>query len=371
MIRLKHYIFLPVIIMLVSVFSVEIPAVITGSCSNCHTMHNSQNGAAMVSYIYGTETTDAKNYLLVGTCLGCHAQGGTSMVAKVNGNDTPQVYCSDASGDLAGGNFKYIETGGDNRGHNVIEFGNTEDTLSSPPGHHDPDGIGINITCSGERGCHGYRKNSNPLVDLKGSHHKNVDGKLDTADQPYNSYRFLWGVKGLENNGEYKWQNKDQNNHNEYFGSTTPMILGGGCNTTLCHNPGGKRPQSQTISGFCSTCHGAFHFRGWLSGDPGIGSSGSSPFMRHPTDIILPNSSEYTGYTSYNIVAPVARGAVPDTMSSTVIRGNSGTEGAIIMCLSCHAAHATNNADMMRWNYKSTTLSTAISGCNVCHTGKN
>ncbi|MBI4682028.1 MAG: hypothetical protein HY757_02875 [Nitrospirae bacterium] len=368
MIRIKliKFISLPLIILLVFVFSVKVPAVITGHCSDCHTMHNSQDGAVMVDYTYGAETTGTKSFLLRGTCLGCHAQGSLNII-NMRGNQVPQVYHTDGSSDLAGGNFKYILTD-DNKGHNVTDFGDTEDTLTSPPGHHQPDGIGVNIACSGEVGCHGYRKNVNSLIDMKGSHHGNVDGKLDTADQVYNSYRFLWKVKGLENNGSYKWQNKDQNNHNEYFGDTIPMTAGGGCDTTLCHDPGGKRPESQTISGFCSTCHGAFHFKEWLSGDPGTGASGSSPFTRHPTDVILPDSGEYNGYTTYSVLAPVARQTVPDTISSSV---TSGASGDVVMCLSCHAAHASNYADMLRWDYKSATLSTALSGCNVCHTSRN
>ncbi len=156
-------------------------------------------------------------------------------------------------------------------------------------------------------------------------------------------------------------------NHNEYFGAITPMTYGACSN---CHDPDGKRPQNKTISGFCGTCHGAFHFIGWQETDPGIGDDTSSPFMRHPTDVILPNSGEYDDYNGagnpYSIVAPVARTTVPDAIDNTAYPGTD-----VIMCLSCHSAHATDNADMMRWNYKSSTLSTAISGCNVCHTDKD
>jgi hypothetical protein len=369
--RLKNYIFLPLIISFILIFSGEVHAVITGICSDCHTMHNSQGGSAMVTYTYGSETTEPKSYLLRGTCLGCHAQGDPNMIASLNGNDVPQVYHTYATDDLAGGNFAYIlgtkgSGASDAKGHNVVEFSDYENTLEGPPGHHLPDNIEVNLTCAGATGCHGKRINSDPLIDLKGSHHQNIDGKLDTADQVYNSYRFLWGVKGLENNGSYKWQNKDANNHNEYFGATTPMIVGGACNTSLCHDPGGKRPQNNTISGFCSTCHGAFHVRVWLDGDPGIGDDTSSPFTRHPTDVILPGSGEYAAYTSYNVTAPVARTTVPDNMSN-IVTPNSD----VIMCLSCHSAHATDNPDMMRWNYKSSNLSTAISGCNVCHTSRD
>jgi hypothetical protein len=361
LVRLKKNIFFQVIVLITSLFLTEVPAVITGQCSDCHTMHNSQNGAEMVDYTYGSETSDAKDYLLRGTCLGCHAQGGVNMVATINGNNVPQVYHADASGDLAGGNFAYIlgikgSGASDAKGHNVIDFGNYEGTLSSPPGHHDPDGIGVNITCAGLKGCHGTRKEGKGIY---GSHHNNVDGKLTTADYAYNSYRFLTGVKGLE---DADWEKTESvSDHNEYFGAATPMTFSGNCN--ICHDAEGVQPSNQTISGFCSTCHRMFHVTDEIGGT-------SSPFDRHPTDVILPGTGEYANYNGagnpYSLLTPLARTTVPDTPGSTV---NPGTD--VVMCLSCHAAHGTDNADMLRWNYKSSTLSTALSGCNVCHTSKN
>ncbi len=330
----------------------------------------------MVTYTYGSETSDPKTFLLRGTCLGCHAQGTANKIENIGGNDAPQVYHLDASGDLAGGNFAYIfgakgSGASDAKGHNVIDFGDSEDTLAGAPGHHDPDNIETNITCAGAKGCHGKRKNNDPLVDIKGAHHRNTGDKLDTADQVYNSYRFLWNVKGLENNGTYKWQNENASNHNEYFGANTPMTFGD-CNN--CHDPEGKRPQSNTISGFCGTCHGAFHFIGWQDGDPGIGDDTSSPFMRHPTDVILPNSGEYADYNGagnpYSVAAPVARTTVPNSIDNKAYPGTD-----VVMCLSCHSAHATDYPDMLRWNYDNiqvgTTGAGAGTGCFTCHTGKD
>lgn len=56
------------------ILSCAIPASasLKGSCSNCHTMHNSQNGQSM--NFDGSATPNEA--LLKGTCLGCHAQGG-------------------------------------------------------------------------------------------------------------------------------------------------------------------------------------------------------------------------------------------------------------------------------------------------------
>ena len=370
--RLRYYILSGITASLLFIFSVPAFTQITGVCTNCHTMHNSQDGSPMVSYVYGSETTESKMFLLRGTCLGCHAQGSSSLFIAMGANSVPQVLHNYASADLAGGNFAYIlglkgSGASDGKGHNVVELGDVENTLTGPPGHHDPDQIGVNLTCSGFKGCHGKRGPETGFIAMKGAHHKNVDGKCATADQVYNSYRFLRGVKGLENNsGAYKFQNKDASNHNEYYGATNPMDFGGS-NCNNCHSSinEGIRPANNTISGFCGTCHGAFHFTRWMDGY-GIGDDKLSPFKRHPTDVVLPSSGEYANYTSYNVMAPVARTTVPDSISSSVSAGSD-----VVMCLSCHFAHASDNKDMLRWDYRSTTLSTAISGCSKCHTSRD
>ncbi len=353
-------------------------AKIIGPCVNCHTMHNSQNGTAMIAYLAPGETdTNPKELLLRGTCLGCHGRNTANNIDPVTG--APQVLHTGAT-DLAGGNFGYI-TGAKSRitatqnsaGHNVIDLGNSfnETTLAVPPGHHGANLTNTNFTCAGNHGCHGIRdmNASSGLRALKGAHHQNVDGKCETdISQIYGSYRFLWYVKGFENVGTYKWENKDSNNHNEYFGAITPMSFV----CTDCHH-GSSGPgvnliwsSKNTISGFCATCHENFHVLsagaplGW-----GIGG-GTSPFIRHPTDIVLKGSGEYASYTTYSVEAPVARTAVPSSASNTVTPGTD-----VVMCLSCHSAHATPYADMLRWDYTTMVAGGGGSGgCFTCHTQK-
>ena len=94
-------------------------AKVTGPCANCHTMHNSQGGSPMATY--GPDgkpwkTDETQPALLRATCLGCHGMGTGNKIENIGGSEIPQVYHTDTE-DLAGGNFKYIETGGDNRGH--------------------------------------------------------------------------------------------------------------------------------------------------------------------------------------------------------------------------------------------------------------
>ncbi len=343
-------------------------AKITGPCANCHTMHNSQNGAAVD--MYGAagkpwKVTGPLPALTMGTCLGCHGMGTASKIVTIAGSEIPQVYHTDAT-DLAGGNFAYI-TGAKSRvtadqntaGHNVKDVGINDSNLNTPPGLLPVTGHNFiindtNLTCAGQIGCHGNRFGGS--VGMKGAHHQNVDGKCETADTVANSYRFLLGVKGLENTGTYKWQNYNSTNHNEYFGATTPDAAS--C-ANSCHLPGGVQPPNHTISGFCATCHGQFHDVTEIGGT-------SSPFKRHPTDIVLKGSGEYASYTTYSVEAPVARQTVFDSISSIVTPGTD-----VVMCLSCHAVHATPYADILRWDYTTMVAGGGGSGgCFTCHTQK-
>ncbi|MFH1217109.1 MAG: hypothetical protein V1706_11475 [Pseudomonadota bacterium] len=358
---------------------------ISGPCSNCHTMHNSQDGA-----VVDLDGGGPNHFLTVASCTGCHAMGSGSKIETLGASQVPQVRHTDATGDLAGGNFAYMlgtkgSGASDAKGHNVIDFSNEDDLLYGPPGgivlvgHNTGFTVNdTNLTCAGANGCHGYRASTSGIKALQGAHHGNVDGKCDVADTPANSYRFLFSVRGLENqNVTGKWQNVSAGNHNEYFGQTLPKKLGCGASGGMsCHLVGSVGPPNHTMSEFCATCHGNFHTLTVVNASgtsTGIGT-GIKPFIRHPTDIALPNSGEYVDYNgdnSFSVESPIARaGAVPDAVSGTVDPA-SGTD--VVMCLSCHGVHATNYNDILRWDYSTMIAAGGAngSGCFVCHTTKD
>jgi hypothetical protein len=349
---------------------------VQGNCSNCHTMHNSQNNSSM-NFDQSTTVNEA---LLRGDCLGCHAQGGPQALVQLDSDSIPQVMHTEGT-DLAGGNFAFI-TGmkgsgaDDNKGHNIAALTGSDGTVTNLPGginqsfHQDTIVNTSNLTCAGTKGCHGYRYASPTLPEgITGAHHANVAGKLDTANTIGSSYRFLNGVKGLE---DADWQyTRSSGDHNEYFGTTEPIKLGCSIGTDSCHdnNGGGIKSPDGTISQYCGTCHGNFHTIETNRSD-GIGATASSPFIRHPTDLILPNEREYRFYTSYDVNVPVARtGAVPDVASAVVTPGSDS-----VVCMSCHVAHASDYPDMLRWDYVgdcTTNTANASCGCFPCHTAKD
>ncbi len=88
--------------------------------------------------------------------------------------------------------------------------------------------------------------------------------------------------------------------------------------------------------------------------------------------MVLPATGEYVNYTTYSVDVPVARTTVPDAASSIV-----SPDSDVVMCLSCHMAHASNYSDMLRWKYSGADsvckagVPNADCGCFTCHSEKD
>ncbi|GBE53404.1 doubled CXXCH motif [bacterium BMS3Bbin14] len=359
-------------------------ASVHGPCSDCHTMHNSQGGLPM-TYSAGFGTTGGSfipnDTLLRGNCLACHT--GVN-----NGNNTtPYVYTTSlptyglTGNTLAGGNFYWCVNGGGTGagvvavggGHNVDMLGvSASATLTSPPGDSDATSwatrvgnqtdmaSGGHLTCAGTAGCHGDRTKSTNLSAMWGDHH-NTPNSTSAA-----SFRFLKGVTGTED-PDWEYQ-PDSTHHNEYKGAdrSDDSVV-----------------DPTTISSLCAQCHGAFHNSNGtyinangVTVTAGIASTPGtmvSPWIRHPTDYDMNHkggSTEYAAYTTYDPMVPVGHKTLNGTTSDATAYGDSG--GAIVMCLSCHRAHGSPYASLLRWNYKAWPGSTAgYYGCATCHTTKN
>lgn len=356
--EIKKTLIIGLIALLSVVLTYRFADAVTGACVNCHTMHNSQNGTAVV-------TAGPQEALVrYAGCAGCHGQGTANNI--ITAGNIPQVLHSNAT-DLAGGNFAYI-TGLKSRdtydsgatlssvGHNVRDLGsaNYDTVLSTPPGneHGSTANAAVDFTCAGINGCHGDRTITGSMAAIKGAHHANVGGVLTTATTVANSYRFLKGVHGYE---DTDWQaTSSATDHNEYKGA-----IGTGAVSTVS-SPGGN-----TISGFCAECHGTFHY-----GATDVGTQ--SPWFRHPTDIVIPTTGEYAQYNTpntgqYALDAPLGRQTIA-TASGTITLGTD-----TVICLSCHKAHASANADILRWNYEDINAGggSDTTRCFICHTTKD
>jgi predicted CXXCH cytochrome family protein len=366
-------------------FPVSVQAIVSGPCSDCHTMHNSQNGSPVAYDFDGVSFTPSetpKSNLLISSCLGCHSSTGTEALVNFPGGLTVPIVLNTSgypTPALAGGNFYYTTQGGsdnDAKGHNILSDdsnlsaapGNTSGCLASNSCHQnfhlpytgsDPhDGDGMNIV--GKYSCEGCH--------LRPKHHAYdhdhlQGGKVTTAAQGW--YRFLSGhvpglgyPNGVEGYEDGDWQyTSDTNDHNEYF--------------AIENNGGtGLNPTSgvgHTVTGFCSGCHGTFRDQSGLN----------SPFIRHPADVVIDNTLEYANAFSaggggtgiYDPLIPVGKpGPVSGWSGPPSATVTLGTD--MVMCLSCHRAHGSENFKMLRWDYRGWPGS-GTNGCNVCHTSKD
>ncbi|MCB2182555.1 MAG: hypothetical protein KQH63_11045 [Desulfobulbaceae bacterium] len=337
-----------------------------GPCVNCHTMHNSQDGGNVV----GTDTPNGALIAKANGCVGCHTSTNNTENVQTN---IPMVMHTGApaatanGGTLAGGSFYWVNDSGgnlDSKGHNVVGIATADATIGQvPPGWNvafDANGVvgptwaSNQLTCAGTYGCHGDHTKDSDFSAVTGSHHAD-DSTIDGSTVA-KSYRFLLGIKGIEDSD---WEDTvAAGDHNQYYAAHRAEDTE-------------ATADSASINYLCAECHGDFHSG---AGDLGIDADGSfgAAWLRHPTDIDMNNAlvtgTEYASYTTYNPLAPVG------SSNGALVENNVTTAGnAVVLCLSCHRAHGTEYADLLRWDYTTCNAGTndAACGCFVCHSTKD
>jgi hypothetical protein len=419
------------LLLLLLLSSGNVLATVSGQCSNCHTMHNSQNGV-LDTTLSGEDVENVNRALTKGDCVGCHtgtiansATDGIPYVMSTSGDEYGPDYTGgtlvNASGTntLAGGTFNYVRDDDtqDGYAHNVSNIRAVKDsnmTSFAPPGWAATDfapnsGTGgtitplavaddwtnTQLTCAGTSGCHGNHTAADDFTDIKGGHHGD-DTTIDGSSVA-KSYRFLRGILGYED-GDWELS-VSSSDHNTYRG----VDRNNGTTAT------GSMDKT-TISYLCAECHGLFHSGDEIiydSADDGVDNS--NPWLRHPTDFALKSTdtnSEYLSYADadgelasaagttavYNFVAPLASDSVGTAANnnvkvSTILPPTGaisnpfgGTDdNDIVTCLSCHRAHGSAYPDLLRWNYLDMqagsggdgTNAYANKGCFACHTTKD
>jgi len=414
-------------------------------CHTMHNSEQDEPVAQVTNGLGSVTTSDAPlPNLLRLDCISCHGHdpvSGTKLWTMSGGSVVPQViHGANMNNSLAGGNFRFTATN-ERMGHNVVDLFagmaatglNTEPPgishsssreVFTSPGSTDPFDM---FTCAGARGCHGTRSqaiggstNDNDtdttsddvfapirrvaMAAVSGSHHALVtDGLKD--DPGYTSasehdgtvvaagYRFIPGLYGWGNDVE-RWVNNTAD-HNEYYGEAVGFGTDAdstGCDACHIQGSGGTgnsratynstiRTPNNSMSGFCSTCHGNFHSAGekGTAADPNMdrtfnGISGA--FLRHPSDYQIPASGEYNAYTTWDPTAPVARPDVTQLESYNKTQVVPGRD--MVMCLSCHYAHGSQRDYMLRFNYNVMTsgayadqaTAQSMGGCLACHSLK-
>jgi hypothetical protein len=248
-------------------------AIVSGQCSGCHTMHNSQDGTSMAKDFGGALTSTSNKNLTVSTCLGCH--NGVASGAP----DIFQAYVSSSTAvdggtyGTAGGSFLDSVFNDDARGHNVQDLktvypgGPGDEGMTSTPGNS---GSNITLTpteltCAGAKGCHGDHDAAKTTSEegIKGFHHAAAPGFRFLQLSPTASDAPVAG-KGSD---DWEVGGADATNHNVYSSGTSAGVA--------------------SISALCAECHGQFHGT--------ANTQSGSIWIRHPTENDLPSAWDSVG----------------------------------------------------------------------------
>ncbi|MBC8317782.1 MAG: hypothetical protein H8E41_07730 [Desulfobulbaceae bacterium] len=373
-------------------------------CTDCHTMHNSEDGAdVMWVNIDGTVTGGPAHELLkrenwTDMCLSCHMQGQNTAstaalpdVSQENGQWTAPIVMTLDGVDPAGismpaGDFYYSNLD-PKKGHNpaytpsgtkgsfpatdLSVFMAVDPVLGAVPPGGNLDGDD-EWSC---HTCHGMHSRFSGSYTAWRQVSRSTNGIIHTG--PVVSF----GV-------ETATGNKTQNAAYEPIKSNSRGDVQGTAyvNTRLDGNPveganlwadeadDNKNVYRGGFSSFCSTCHGDFHGEGTLESDLDANTNpdGSGRWIRHPTNILMdttPASRKY-GITTYTATITNAQGNNPNpvgydwrypliqpdtdfTVSSTaasMATPATALAESRISCLTCHKAHATQYENMTRWD---------------------
>jgi hypothetical protein len=286
-------------------------------CNGCHTMHNSQDGALVDADSPNGNAWLLKQSTPSDTCLACH---GPSYGA---------VFTSDPLAPpttKGGGNFVFLlednlndgHAGasspilGHTGGHNIISIDKgvvADPVLSTAPGGTFSS---ANLACSS---CHDPHGNAN--------------------------FRLLYGAGRLIQDGL-----------GGTFLNAAPVAEGLGLFGAGESNTNHTAYQSG-MSAWCGNCHGDFHNEagGRLEHPSGSTLGGSTAAVYNAYN----GTDDQTGgvvATSYLAAVPFESIAPGNTTSSTAGPG----AGSMVMCLTCHRAHASSAPDAGRWDFNVTFL---------------
>jgi len=296
-------------------------AAMTGVCSTCHTMHNSQNGTAMAP---GTTLATPNAHLLMADCAGCHANAETNTASGKPtgaGFNAPQVDGTATSANQnAGGYFQNATNEGFQ--HNVFDIWGAAGTDSVF------DAAGLN-TIPGDAAATYTQTTCVTCHSGSGGHHAAAPTAVKGGTAANDTYRLL-GAGGV------------------FVAGTGVVDFGVNDSTVSTY----AQDVTNDMNKFCAACHQDFH--GEIITDPDVGAGGS--WIRHPVGVTLGAGMD----TAYN--AQVIVGEVP-------VMGADADTQRIVMCISCHRPHGSQYADLLRWSYGANVAGGggAALGCETCH----
>ncbi|RJQ17725.1 MAG: hypothetical protein C4560_08425 [Nitrospiraceae bacterium] len=376
-------------------------------CTDCHTLHNSDGGAAVGEAGYsGTANRELlKRGDWTDMCLSCHKDGqNTSATAALDGVEdsgwvAPIVMTLDgvdpAGKSLPAGDFYYSNLD-PKKGHNPAYTKGSMTTATSlfmtadpvlgstPPGGAITDG---EWSC---HSCHGMHARFSASYSAWRQVKRKVNGVVVTGD--VSGFGVETTAGGETQNAAYEPIKSNsrgdlQNGGLDYVAARKDANPLEGADLFADESDTNKNVYRGGFSSFCSACHGDFHggkdeTRTTDNGKTRV----SGTWLRHPTNVKMNEAGSKYGISTYKVVVTNKQATNPNPVgydwkyplvqpddNFTVKRAvASYTDAATaigddkIMCLTCHKAHASEFENMTRWD---TNAHAFIANGTTDHTG--
>jgi cytochrome c553 len=349
-------------------------------CEGCHTMHNSYEGRSMSLNAIPAGATN--RYLMLGsdassTCLNCHEQTGdsgpNSHHVSTPGSELPT---GQPPKQLSpGGDFGWLKKSynwtsasgqpvsysyGERHGHNIVssDYGYFQDgTKSSAPGGSYPSSSLSCISCHDPHGK--YRRSQSGSITTSGLPVRDSGSLVGSPDPSATSavgvYRMLGGVgykpKSVTGSYEFVYPPPTAVAPDTYNRSESAT------QTRVAYGTG--------MSNWCRNCHANIHTDSSGFKHP---AGDSSAALRRSDISIYYNSYVKDGTvsgvqaTSFLSLVPFETGdtsyaTLKNIVTTTPTMGpNTSSDAAVVMCLSCHRAHASGWDNILRWNNKTSKI---------------
>lgn len=373
-------------------------------CTDCHTLHNSENGATVNQS--GQGGTQLNRELLkrgdwTDMCLSCHTEGSNTSstvllsgventgwvappVMSINGTYTGSMPAGDfyfSKNDAKKGHNPSYTKGADLTGAGTSLLMPADATLKALP----PGGTSITDKEWSCHSCHGMHSRFSDTYSAWRQLKRKVNGKVVTGSETAGTVETSGGTSGTTTAG---YEPIMSNSRGDIQGTTYKFSRADsnpleGADLMLAESDTNKNVYRGGFSSFCSACHGDFHggtgeTRATDNAKTNIGQT----WQRHPTNvklnetsIVQTNNGSSTsgakyGITTYTKVVSNAQSTNPNpvgydwryplvqdnadfTVKSTVAAWSNASTAlgtSRIMCLTCHKAHASKFDNMTRWD---------------------
>ncbi len=305
-------------------------------CDGCHSMHQSADNP-----VSGTPNdTLLKGSDASSTCLNCHGGGGTSY----------HISSTDGSARNQGGDFYWMTKdytvvvrgtpvlyGKDDHGHNVIAADFTMLVDADPDNAQAPGGTVYNATDLGCNSCHdphgqvlGGTAAGGAAISGSGSYGATapVDGSI------LGNYRLLRDTGSVAPGGMA-------------FGTPAPIaratnVSGSSYGAIVDYGSG--------MSEWCANCHTTYT-DGAQKHPAGNAEHLSAGYAANYNGYVA--TGDFTGVlaSAFDGLVPFERGVTDGSLLSAAPVAGADTSSNV-MCLTCHRAHASANANAGKWDFE-------------------